>query len=478
VVYCSVCGEELSRETITVPATGHDYVSVVTAPTCTEKGYTTYTCSVCNDSYTDNETDALGHTWDAGTVSIKATCTADGEMTYTCTVCGETRTETIPATGHTNSAAVIENEKAATCTTDGSYDPVVYCSVCGEEISRETITVPATGHSYTEAFSWSSDFTTCTVTFTCSECADVVEYTSTANEVTITEENGTYTATVTHDGTSYTKSVKTYTVTWIDGDGNVQVDSKLLSVSDSVFAGTPTKSSTEKYSYTFAGWEESVDTYGNVTYTATFTSTAHNYTATFNWASDLKSATVTLTCADCGNSITMDSSKVAITSVNRLGVVTRTATVTDPTGETHTDVVTTGTSLLRVQADYSAVNLAIARANGLNASDYVDFSGVTAAINAVQWNLNVLNQTKVNAYAEAIHTAIDSLVKLSDVTTEEVVEIDEPVEETETETEEDPEDLEVADDEAETETNPTTGIMISLIAITTATAAAIASKRR
>ena len=38
----------------------HVYSSVVTAPTCTNKGYTTYTCA-CGDSYTGNEVAALGH---------------------------------------------------------------------------------------------------------------------------------------------------------------------------------------------------------------------------------------------------------------------------------------------------------------------------------------------------------------------------------------------------------------------------------
>lgn len=36
----------------------HSYVSVVTAPTCVNDGYTTHTCSFCSDSYTDSETPA------------------------------------------------------------------------------------------------------------------------------------------------------------------------------------------------------------------------------------------------------------------------------------------------------------------------------------------------------------------------------------------------------------------------------------
>jgi hypothetical protein len=45
----------------------------------------------------------------------------------------------IPAKGHTPADLVIENEVKGTCLTEGSYDKVVYCAVCGEEISRETV---------------------------------------------------------------------------------------------------------------------------------------------------------------------------------------------------------------------------------------------------------------------------------------------------------------------------------------------------
>ena len=41
---------------------------------------------------------------------------------------------------------VVENEVAATCTKDGSYDKVIYCVNCGEELSRETITTEKRTH--------------------------------------------------------------------------------------------------------------------------------------------------------------------------------------------------------------------------------------------------------------------------------------------------------------------------------------------
>ncbi|MBQ4551197.1 MAG: discoidin domain-containing protein, partial [Oscillospiraceae bacterium] len=52
-------------------------------------------------------------------------------------------------TGHTAGEATRENEVAPTCGEDGSYDEVVRCTVCNEELSRETVTVSATGeHTY------------------------------------------------------------------------------------------------------------------------------------------------------------------------------------------------------------------------------------------------------------------------------------------------------------------------------------------
>ena len=40
----------------------HAHSSKVVAPTCTEKGYTEYTCE-CGDSYRDSYVDALGHSF-------------------------------------------------------------------------------------------------------------------------------------------------------------------------------------------------------------------------------------------------------------------------------------------------------------------------------------------------------------------------------------------------------------------------------
>ena len=60
-------------------------------------------------------------------------------------------------------------------------------------------------------------------------------------------------------------------------------------------------------------------------------------------------------------------------------------------------------------ADYSAVDAAIEKANALNENDYVDFSAVKAALEAVVRGKNITEQAEVDAMAEAIERAISGL---------------------------------------------------------------------
>ena len=60
-------------------------------------------------------------------------------------------------------------------------------------------------------------------------------------------------------------------------------------------------------------------------------------------------------------------------------------------------------------ADYTKVDAAIAKANALNKNDYKDFSGVEAAVNAVTRGKNLTEQTEVDAMAKAIEDAIAAL---------------------------------------------------------------------
>ena len=77
--------------------------------------------------------------------AVPATCTESGltEGSH-CSVCNAIikAQDVIPAAGHKADSIVIENVVAATYEAAGSYDSVVYCSVCKVELSRTTVEVP------------------------------------------------------------------------------------------------------------------------------------------------------------------------------------------------------------------------------------------------------------------------------------------------------------------------------------------------
>ena len=123
--------------------------------------------------------------------------TASG-VTYYTTIIGEEHV-------HTPAEPVIENEVAATCTAAGSYDMVVYCTVCGEELSRETTVVPATGHAWGEPeWTWSEDKGSAVVTFTCANDPSHVETLIATVTKEVVDSKNVFTATVEFNGETYT----------------------------------------------------------------------------------------------------------------------------------------------------------------------------------------------------------------------------------------------------------------------------------
>jgi len=48
----------------------HEYDSVITEPTCTERGYTTYTCRFCGESYVDGYVDETGHSYEGVSCAV------------------------------------------------------------------------------------------------------------------------------------------------------------------------------------------------------------------------------------------------------------------------------------------------------------------------------------------------------------------------------------------------------------------------
>ena len=69
----------------------HTYETTVTAPACTEQGYTTYTCE-CGDSYVNDYVDAMGHSFTNYISDGNATLGSDGTKTAKCDRCDATDT--------------------------------------------------------------------------------------------------------------------------------------------------------------------------------------------------------------------------------------------------------------------------------------------------------------------------------------------------------------------------------------------------
>ena len=198
--YCKGCSVKLSSGT-TIAKKAHNYKAVVTAPTCTSQGFTTYTCE-CGDSYIDNYTEKLDHEY-TSEITTQPTHLTEGVETFTCSACGDIYTEIIAKIeGHTYTAVVTkqpthleEGETTYTCdcgdsyteamakTTHHDYKAVVTAPTCTAE--GYTIYTCECGDSYKSDYvaakehSYESKVTTApthtkkgVLTYTCSACGD------------------------------------------------------------------------------------------------------------------------------------------------------------------------------------------------------------------------------------------------------------------------------------------------------------------
>lgn len=120
--YCAINGHTADGE------------GVVTAPTCTEKGYTTYTCKFCEESYKADEVSALGHSMVKDEENSSFNCLTGGVLVKKCDNpdCTHTTTENLDAkTAHDFSSKTKDeaNSYDATCTAAG-YTYYI-CDECG-----------------------------------------------------------------------------------------------------------------------------------------------------------------------------------------------------------------------------------------------------------------------------------------------------------------------------------------------------------
>lgn len=208
---------------------------------------------------------------------VDPTCGKDGSKTVTtsCSDCGYVisveKNVVIPATkNHTPAAAVKENVKPATCETAETYDSVVYCSVCGQEISRTQMTGEAAlGHKWGD---WKHDDSTAKAeskhTHICERDASHTEsaacnFTSqvTQNQTAVLPEITTYTCK--DCGYFYTKETApalagvTVTVNAVENGSVTLAGQDVTAGGSKKFAenGTYTLVATPNEDCTFVGWQ-------------------------------------------------------------------------------------------------------------------------------------------------------------------------------------------------------------------------------
>ena len=153
---CTVCGATTAREPHSFNASKicsvcglsctHAYEQTIVEPSCTENGYTIYTCTKCAHSYRDAVTPPLGHDY-VSTLAEEATCTKTGREEHVCSRCQDTQVQIVPTTEH---QPVTDPAVEPTCQyagkTEGSH-----CSVCGAIITRQE-PVASVDHRYNNGF--------------------------------------------------------------------------------------------------------------------------------------------------------------------------------------------------------------------------------------------------------------------------------------------------------------------------------------
>ena len=201
--HCSACGEKLISQEV-VPAIEHSFLEesdwldsqngINHYKYCANECGATlvrdhqyivdelgnYVCADCGYSHKDEfsqpEEDS-DHVHKYVSVVVAPTCTNRGSITYKCKGCDHSVTNFIEPLGHTEGESVVENLLNSTCYSNGSYDTVVYCTVCSAELNRETAEMEMLPHN--------------------------IKYISNNTELDLVEHTGTHTKYCANEGCGY-----------------------------------------------------------------------------------------------------------------------------------------------------------------------------------------------------------------------------------------------------------------------------------
>jgi hypothetical protein len=288
VIYCTICGEELFRETKTIDALGHTYIHHdANAATCTHSGnYEYYTCEYCHMVFDSDK---------------NVTTLAD---------------LVIASLGHRDGTPVEENRIDATCEDAGSYDLVIYCTVCHEELSRESKTIEALGHTYGDiTYTWSIDNLSVSATRICSICGHE-------------EEETVATTSITASSTCEASGSILYTAEFEFNAFETQTKEVIIPALCHSYMSTVVSPTCDDKGYTIHICERCNDTYIDNYRDAL----GHNHNSySWTWHDDYLASTITFTCSHDNNHkevISINSTSVTVNpTCEATGSITYTVTI-------------------------------------------------------------------------------------------------------------------------------------------------------
>lgn len=271
------------------------------------------------------------HSWNSGTVTTAATATSTGVMTYTCTKCGATEQQTIPM--------------------------IVSVDACDHSVEQEAIV----DKGYTVTFAGDSGVESITVYQT-------QDYTGASESISATGTTVSRSSDTGEPDSSGSGQVN-FTIVLKDG---YALDS--VSVTDGTYKNIKGPTDTG-----VANTYRITKVSGDTTITITTVQCEHGTiqsgtTPTWSWSDDCGTATLSYTCADCGNTVNIDGTVTSVMTSSSLVTFTAKATI-GSTEYTDTKTASPFTATFDCDEGVESVNVYYTQ-------DYTsaDETGVTTAV--------------------------------------------------------------------------------------------------
>ena len=284
----------------------HDYRFLETVrPTCTELGYDRFQCSGCGALQKTNYVPATGHDYD--TIVIReASCQQGGLELHMCKNCGSYYTESTSMIDHTYTTNIVP----ATCTMNGYTEHI--CIDCGYKYITDL--TPLAKHDYREKVTSPTCKARGFTTYTCADCGDIYisDYTEPLGHDW--DEGHTVTSS-TCEGEGVIECDETMIAAisatgHTPGEAATCTEPQICIVCGAILE-LPTGHSytaeiTEPTCTTF-GYTTYTCEYGDHTYIADYTDkTEHNYNAVVTEPTCTAMGYTTYTCVDCGDTYVSD----------------------------------------------------------------------------------------------------------------------------------------------------------------------------